>query len=500
MNQVLASEGQVWVITSLAIYLVVLFAIAVVGLKGYTTNLEGYYLGGRRMKDYVVALSAVVSGRSAWLIVGVSGMAYAQGLSAVWAVPGYILAELWMFFFLGKRLRRFTGRKGDLTIPDFFESRFQDTTRVLRIVCVVILATFMIAYVSAQFAAGGKALSASFGMNADLALWLTAAVVLVYTLVGGFFAVSWTDVFQAILMLVALVVLPAKAIIDYGGLGKTIRELGALDASLLNPWAAGAAGVIGFLAIGLGSPGNPHILVRYMSVERAADLRRAAVIGTLWNVLMSWGAIYAGLVGRALFPLGDMLPAGDTENLFPLLGSIHLHPFLFGLVISAILMAIMSTADSQLLVLTSSVASDLYQKVLRRGAAVGQRELVTLSRVVVAIGVTVAALMAVAAEELVFWLVLFAWAGLGAAIGPATILSLYWRRTTAAGVLAGFVVGTATVFVWRMTGPLRSAIYELVPAFLAATAAIVLVSLLTRPPPGAAEELDRISPRYRRSR
>ena len=497
MSQTASTGADPYVLASLAVYLLILVGISLAALRGYTDTLDGYFLGDRRMKDYVVALSAVVSGRSAWLIVGVSGMAYAQGLSAVWAVPGYILAELWMFFFLAGRLRRFTGMKGDLTLPDFFESRFADSTRILRIAAVAIVAIFMIAYVSAQFSAGGKALGASFGLGYETALWITAAIVLTYTLIGGYFAVAWTDVVQAVLMLLALVILPVKAVADYGGIGPLVRDLAALDPGLLDPWGAGIAAVVGFLAIGLGSPGNPHILVCYMSVDRPSRLRRAAVIGTLWNVLMAWGALYAGLVGRAFFPETGMLPGADTENLFPLLGQTHLHPFLFGLVIAAILMAIMSTADSQLLVFTSALTRDLYQKLSRRGAAATQRVLVLLSRAAVVVGVLLAGALAVTAEELVFWLVLFAWAGLGAAFGPAMVLSLFWARTTRAGVLAGFGVGTGVVFVWRLVEPLRGLIYELVPGFLAAMTAIVVVSLLTRPPPSADDDLRAITPRYR---
>ena len=478
-------------------YLVIMVLIGVLTVRFASGSLGDFFLGGRKMKDYVVALSAVVSGRSAWLILGLSGMAYARGASAVWAAAGYILVELFLFLFVGKRLRRYTARGGDITLPDFFESRFRDHQHILRIVSVVIIVVFMVAYVSAQLTAGGKAFSSSFGLSQLEGLLITAGIVLIYTMLGGFLAVSLTDVFQAIFMMVGLVGLPLVAIVQYGGIDRVISQLTTTDALMLDPWAIGLGGVIGFLGIGLGSPGNPHILVRYMSVDDPAQLRRSALLGTTWNVLMAWGAVFVGLVGRAMFASKEILPAGDTENLFTFLAASHFHPLLFGLTVAAIFAAIMSTADSQLLVASSGVVRDIYQKLIRGARGLSERRMVTLSRVMVFILILLAIGLGLVAKGLVFWLVLFAWAGLGASFGPAVILSLFWPRVTRWGILAGFVSGTTVTVIWRLIPSLKAIMYELIPGFVVSTLFVIIVSLFTSPPPDARMEIELICPRYK---
>jgi SSS family transporter len=308
--------------------------------------------------------------------------------------------------------------------------------------------------------------------------------VLAYTVLGGFLAVSLTDTVQAVFMLVALLALPAIAIVDFGGWAAVVTQLRLLDPGLPDPLALSAGAGLGFVGIGLGSPGNPHILVRYMSIRDPSQLRFAAVIGTIWNVLMGAGAVLIGLVGRAWLTGVDALPHADPENLFPVLAQQHLPPALFGMVVAAIFAAIMSTADSQLLVAASTVVRDVHEKVVRR-RPLPRRTAVRYSRAVVAGLVVAALILGWAADELVFWLVLFAWAGLGAALGPTSILALFWRRTTAAGVFAGLLVGTVTTFAWYFTPALKGMLYELIPAFVAGLLATVIVSLLTRPPADA---------------
>ena len=478
-------------------YLVFMVLIGVLTAKFASGSLGDFFLGGRRMKDYVVALSAVVSGRSAWLVLGLSGMAYARGASAVWAAVGYIVVELFLFLFVGKRLRRYTAKAGDITLPDYFESRFKDTQHVLRVVSVSIIVIFMVAYVSAQLTAGGKAFSSSFRLSHLEGLLLTAGIVLIYTMLGGFLAVSLTDVLQAVFMLIGLVGLPLVALIRYGGIDRVVSQLTSIDSLMLDPWAIGFGGVIGFLGIGLGSPGNPHILVRYMSVENPTQLRRSALLGTVWNVLMAWGAVFVGLIGRALYPSQEILPAGDTENLYTFLAAGHFPPLLFGLTVAAIFAAIMSTADSQLLVASSGVVRDIYQKIVRSGKNLSERRMVAISRGMVFVLILLAIGLGLIAKGLIFWLVLFAWAGLGASFGPTVVLSLFWPRITKWGVLAGFLSGTAVTIVWRLIPTLRDIIYELVPGFIVSTVLVIVVSLLTTPPPEAHEEIQSISPTYR---
>jgi len=470
-------------LAAFVLYLLAIVALGVGCARFSSTGLSEFFLAGRGLRGFVVALSTVVSGRSAWLIVGASGMAFSMGAAAVWAIPGYVVAELLLFLTVAPRLRRITAERGDLTVPDFFASSFPARARSLRCTAVLFIVLFFVVYVAAQFEAGAKVMGAAFPeLGLDHTGWvlLTASVVLAYTVLGGCLAVSLTDVVQASFMVLALVVLPAVAILGMGGPDAMLDALFRQDPTLLDPFAAGAASILGLLAIGLGSPGNPHILVRYMAVRDPDQLRASAVVGTVWNVLMGWGAIFAGLIGRALFVTADALPAGDPENLFAHLADTHLAPFLYGLVLASIFAAIMSTADSQLLVASSAVVRDFGQGVLGRGAGSDPRRDVRASRWTTA-GMVVAALVLLAGmSDLVFWFVLFAWGGLGAAFGPALLLTLYGRRVTGTGVLAGFWVGAITVILWKQLGWHAQVVYELVPAFPAAFLAIVLVSRWTR--------------------
>jgi sodium/proline symporter len=477
-------DVDAWALAAFIAYLLLVMGIGVWAARFSSAGLSEFFLAGRRMNRVVVALSAVVSGRSSWLLLGVTGMAFTMGASALWAVVGYTVVEAFLFLFYAPRLRRFTGHHDAITIPDFFAARFDDRGS-LRVVLAAVILVFMVAYVAAQFVGGGKAIGASFGLTPGAGILITAGIVLVYTVLGGFLAVSLTDTVQAVFMLVALLVLPTVAILDYGGWDAMVTQLRLLDAGLPDPFALSVGAGLGFVGIGLGSPGNPHILVRYMSIADPGQLRFAALVGTVWNVLMGAGAVLIGLVGRAWLGTADALPLGDPENLFPVLAQQHLPAPLFGMVVAAIFAAIMSTADSQLLVAASTVVRDVHEKVVRR-EPLPRRTAVVYSRLVVA-GLVMAALaLGWVADELVFWLVLFAWAGLGAALGPTSILALFWRRTTTAGVFAGLIAGTATTFVWYFTPALKAVAYELIPAFGVGLAATVIVSLVTRPPADAA--------------
>jgi SSS family solute:Na+ symporter len=417
-------------------------------------------------------------------------MAYAQGPSAVWAVLGYIIVEIFLFLYYGRRLRNFTEKRNCITIPDFFAERFNDHDGKLRITIVVIFLMFMVGYISSQFVAGGKAFASGFGIETDTGVLLTAGIVLVYTIVGGFLAVSLTDMFQAIFMMLSLVILPVIAILNFGGLQELLSSLAVLDLMYVDPFAVSVGAAIGFLGIGLGSPGNPHILARYMSIDDPKQFKYVAVVGTTWNVLMAWGAVFVGLAGRAYFPEVEMLPGADTENLFPMLAQLQLHPILFGVVLASIFAAIMSTADSQLLVAASSVVRDIYEKIIKKGVEVSQAKLVLYSRIVVFLIVILSLVFGFYAEDLVFWLVLFAWAGLGASIGPTSILALYWKGTTRAGIFAGLITGTVVTIVWYLIPELKALMYELIPGFFASLLATWLVSLFTEPAPDSKQAFE----------
>ncbi|MCH8486684.1 MAG: sodium/proline symporter [Candidatus Cyclonatronum sp.] len=481
-------------LVSFVAYLLLIILIGLYASRFSSQGISEYFVGGRRMNRFVVALSAVVSGRSAWLLLGVTGMAWSVGVQAVWSVIGYIVVEVWLFLYYARRLRRFAEVHNVITIPDFFAARFPAQEKLIRIVLVAIILIFMSGYVSAQFVAGGKTFVSGFGIDPLWGIGITAAIVLLYTVLGGFLAVSLTDVLQGFLMLFALVLMPVLLIAHLGGWAFVVAELTAFDPLLLDPYALGLGAAIGGLAIGLGSPGNPHIISRYLSIENESQLKTACVVGTLWNVLMAWGALFIGLAGRVMFPELSMLPGADTENLFPHVAQTLLHPVFFGLVMAAVFAAIMSSADSQLLVAASSLVRDVVEKMLGQGQQIPQQRLVRLSRLVVVILVAVSLTLGYLAQDLVFWLVLFAWAGLGAAIGPTSVLALYWRRTTGYGVVAGMIAGASVTIIWRLTDSLRALSYELIPGFLAGLLVTVIVSLLTSPPDSADEHFKTMDP------
>jgi len=451
-----------WVATGFGAYLAVIAALAWRANRMAEHGEADYFLAGRKLGPWVVALSAVASGRSAWLLLGMSYLAYVNGMSAVWFLPGYITAELLMFLGAGRRLREATGDAGDVTVGDYFASRFPERGRALQLVYAATVIFFLSAYVSAQLVAGGKGMASAFPLGIEPGIALTALIVLLYVVVGGFRAVSWTDAAQVVLMLVALVVLPVTA-------SSSLDVWGSLG-PLADPFGKGGAYVLTGLAVGLGSPGNPHILVRYMSVRDASELRRAAVVGTAWNVIMGAGALSIGLCAYAHFGPG----AVGKETAFPELAQAYLHPLLFGLVIASLLAAIMSTVDSQVLVAASAVSCDLRR--LFRWRAIDGR-VVSACLVGVATGVAYATFRGPESgtfQGLVNNLVLFAWGGLGAAFGPALLLSLYDRRATGSSTLAAMLTGGLLACAWK--GWIGAHVspwirYELTVAFPAALAA-----------------------------
>jgi len=485
-----------WALAAFIMYVIMMVSIGIITVKFSSRGIGEFFLGGRKMKSFVVALAAVTSGRSAWLLIGVSGLAFTRGVSAVWAVVGYITVELFMFIFPGKRLRYFTGKMGDITIPDYLESRFEDQKHLLRLFALIPILIFMTAYVAAQFNAGGKSLAASFNLTPLQGIIITAGIVIFYTVLGGFMAVCLTDMLQGLFMIFALMILPIIAIVHLGGLGKLLSTLQNFSPGYLDTFSLSFGAWLSYVGIGFGSPGNPHILNKYMSIEQPEKLNRTGLIGTIWNVLMAWGAIFIGLAGRAIYQDVANLPGKDPENVYPLLGSQHLHPFLFGLTIAAIFAAIMSTASSQLLVASSAVVRDAYQKIIASQKQIPEKRLVIISRIFTLLVALVALVFAAYANKLVFYLVLFAWGGLGAAFGPSIILSLYWKKITKEGVIAGILVGSLTEIVWYLIPALKAIVSEWVPAFILSFMAVVLVSLKTAPPDRVTEYLSYMKGQY----
>lgn len=464
---------------ALAVFAATLLLPVAVGVWAMrrTRSQSDFYVGGRTMGRWVVALSAVSSGRSSWLVLGVSGMAYTRGVGAVWAVVGYVLVELFQFILIGRRLREQSARTGAITLLDWLAARFSDRRHLLRITGALIVATFLTAYVAAQLNAGAKALGGALGWPLWTGVIVSALLILAYMLLGGFVAVAFNDVVRALIMLLGLVLLPAVGIFKLGGEVALVRALAALDPGLVDPSALGLGAFLGFVGIGLGSPGQPHILVRYMSIDDPDRLRAAAVIGTVANVVLGWGAVHVGLVGRALLPASASLPNGDPEMVYLVLSGQLLGPALFGLLVGGIFAAILSTADSQLLVVGSTIGRDIYQMVLRCGEAGDEATLLRINRVVLVLAGGVSVLLAATAQDLVFWLVLFAWGGLGASLGSVVILGLYWRGLERWGAFAALVTGSLVTIVWRLWLKAPTGLYELIPAFAAALAAGVVTSL-----------------------
>lgn len=467
---------------ALGVFIATLLIPVAVGLLALlrTRSQSDFFIGGRAMNSFVVGLSAVSSGRSSWLVLGVSGMAYMSGVGAIWAIVGYTAVEAWQFIYLGRRLRKETQRMDSITLLDYFESRFSDRSGLLRITGVVIMILFITAYVAAQFNAGAKSLSTALDISLVSSLALSGVLIMVYMVLGGYMAVAYNDVVRAMIMLVGLVVLPLVGLINIGGTGVMKEMLYQLSPAHLDLFSLGAGAIIGFIGIGLGSPGQPHIVVRYMSIRDPARLKYSAIFGTCWNIVLGIGAVSIGLAGRVLVPEISHLPGEDPEMIYLVLSSEYFGPVLYGLLVGGVFAAILSTADSQLLVVASTFVRDLYEKVIARRKAVDEQRKLFLSRMVVVLSGILALLLAWMAEELVFWLVLFAWGGLGAAFGPALIISLFWKRATRAGIASGMTGGALICIGWYLWFREQTGVYELIPAFTGAIILIVVVSLLTQ--------------------
>ncbi|MDX1699030.1 MAG: sodium/proline symporter [Melioribacteraceae bacterium] len=461
------------------IFIITLLLPIGVGLAALikTKNQSDFFIGGRSMGRFTVALSAISSGRSSWLVLGLSGMAYSLGAGAIWAIVGYISVEALQFVYLGKRLREETQKMESITLLDYLESRFSDKKNILRIAGSIIIAIFITAYVAAQFNAGAKTLSTALDISFFVSLVISGILILVYMVIGGFVAVAYNDVIRAVIMLIGLVVLPIIGIVKIGGLGILQEILNNLNPAYLNPLSLSAGVIIGFIGIGLGSPGQPHKVVRYMSINDSRNLKDSAIIGTFWNIILGTGAVCIGLVGRAIIPNPGDLPANDPEMIYLVLSSEYFGSAFYGLLVGGVFAAILSTADSQLLVVASTFVRDVYEKVLKKSIRIGEKEKLYIIRLVVIFSGILSMFLAYIAKDLVFWLVLFAWGGLGAAFGPSLILSLYWEKTTKAGILYGMIAGTLITICWKLWFKEPTGIYELIPAFFGAMLIIIIVSM-----------------------
>jgi sodium/proline symporter len=459
-------------------YLVLLLIKGSLTFK-FNKTIADYVLAGRRLGPWLVSISERSSGESAWLLIGLPGLALASGFNAIWPAIGCVAGILFSWTFISRRLRMATEKHNALTLPDLFENRFSDNTHALRIVATIIIILFFTVYVSAQFLAAGKVLNTIFGISKLQGMMVGAFIIVIYTIMGGFFAVAWTDLLQGTIMVFTLVLLPIVGLIELGGIEKLSLALKNVDHNLLlvgggKQGFAAAASIIGGLGIGLGYMGQPHLVTRFMAIKDPRKLRQGTLIAICWALLAFWGAVFIGIVGLGLF--GNIF--ADQEEIMPYMTKALVPAGLAGIMISGAIAAMMSTADSQLLVSTSAVSRDVYQQMMKKDAP--ERRLVLISRVATLIIGAVAFFLALSAESLVYWLVLYAWAGLGASFGPALLTTLWWKKVTKQGVLSGMIVGTITVLIWYNVPVLKNSMYELIPSFFLSLFSIIIVSLLTQ--------------------
>jgi sodium/proline symporter len=471
---------------SLGAYFVLMMLIGLYAYRTSTSDVSEYMLGGRHLHPAVGALSAGASDMSGWMLMGLPGAIYVSGFGAAWIAVGLVIGAYLNYRLVAPRLRVYTEMANDsITIPEFFENRFMDTSRALRVLSSVVIVVFFTLYTSAGVVAGGKLFEASFGLDYSTGLFLTAGVVVAYTMFGGFLAVSLTDFVQGCIMFIALILVPIVTLSQLGGIGETAEAVRSVDPSLLD-WMRGATvfGIISSLSWGLGYFGQPHIIVRFMAIRSLKSIATARYIGMAWMIITVIGAVATGIVGLAFVTRTDAVLA-DPETVFILLSQVLFHPLISGFLLAAILAAIMSTISSQLLVSSSSLTEDFYKAFLRKNAS--QKELVMVGRLSVLAVSLVAIALAFDRSSNILSLVSNAWAGFGAAFGPIVILSLFWRGVTRDGALAGMVVGAVTVLFWLYAPitidgqSLSSVLYEIVPGFALSFVTTLVVSMVGRP-------------------
>ncbi len=469
---------------------IVMFAIYLVGMLligwfGYraTSNLSDYILGGRSLGSVVTALSAGASDMSGWLLMGLPGAVFLYGVRGSWIAIGLILGAWLNWRFVAARLRAYTEKAGNaLTLPDYLSNHFEDQSGLLRIITAIVILVFFTLYAASGIVAGARLFESMFGVPYVTAMWLGAFATIAYVFIGGFLAVSWTDTIQASLMIGALIVAPLMVIYAAGGPSEAIEVVRNVEPANLN-WFRdlSAVGILSMLAWGLGYFGQPHILVRFMAAESVNTIPKARCIGMTWMILCLAGAVAVGFFGIAYFHLNPQQADGvmaNAERVFIETAKLLFNPWIAGILLAAILAAVMSTLSCQLLVCSSALTQDIYKTYLRKEAS--EFELVWFGRAMVLVVSLVAIWLASDPNNKVLGMVSYAWAGFGAAFGPVILGSLLWPRMTKQGALAGMIVGAVTVLVWKQYGWFD--LYEIVPGFFLASTAIIIASLASPPP------------------
>lgn len=469
-----------------------IIAMVVIGLLAYraTTNFSDYILGGRRLGSFVTALSAGASDMSGWLLMGLPGAIFIAGLSEAWIAIGLILGAWMNWLLVAGRLRVHTEVQFNaLTLPDYFSNRFDDHKKILRIASACIILIFFAIYCASGMVAGARLFESMFEFSYQQALWISAIATISYVFIGGFLAVSWTDTIQAGLMIFALLLTPVVALLTFSDLTQVQLALDAARPHAFSmfenlSWIA----ILSLLAWGLGYFGQPHILVRFMAADSVKSIPNARRIGMTWMILCLGGAVAAGFVGIAYFQQHPELAAvvnANPETVFMELTKILFNPWIAGIVLAAILAAVMSTLSCQLLVCSSTLTEDFYKSLLRPKAS--QKELVWVGRLMVLAISILAIVLAANPNSKVLGLVAYAWAGFGAAFGPLIILSLFWKRMTLNAALAGMIVGAVVVITWKNFFA-DTGVYEIIPGFILSFITIVVVTLCGKAPTAAVQQ------------
>jgi sodium/proline symporter len=481
------STDQLVISLTFTVYLLLLLAIGWVAYTR-TRDLGDFILGGRRLGSWTAALSAGASDMSGWLLLGLPGFAYLSGMESIWLAAG-LLAGTWLNWrTMAAPLRSYSQIAGNsLTIPAFLSQRFRDDTGLIQAVSASFILLFFIFYTSSGLVAGGKLFQSVFGLDYTWAVAAGTCAIILYTAVGGFLAVSWTDMVQGLLMLAALIAVPVVAINELGGIEMTFNLVKQSNPDLLDAMTSSdGAGLslisaLSLLGWGLGYFGQPHILARFKAIKSVAAIPRARHIAISWTFLTLTGACLVGIAGIGY--LDSPLSETDSEKVFIQLVGLLFHPVIAGICLAAILAAIMSTADSQLLVASSAFTADLYKGTIRKTAST--RELMWVGRIMVILIAIIAFLLALNPDSKVLDLVAYAWAGFGAALGPTLLFALYWKRMNRAGALAGILAGGITVVIWKQLSGGIFELYEIIPGFVLSSLAIIMFSLISNRPQAA---------------
>ena len=477
---------NIYELISIGLYVLIMIMIGIYGYRKSTSNSEEFLIGGRKMGPFVTALSAGASDMSGWLLMGLPGAMYMMGLSGSWLAIGLTTGAFLNYLIVAPRLRVYTEvAKNAITLPVFFENRFRDKSQLLKLVSSVFILVFFTLYTSAGMVSGGRLFESAFGMDYSIGLWVTSLVVVFYTFIGGFMAVSLTDAVQGTIMVIALLLIPTVVIFQLGGIGETVDTIYTKDTNYMDMLRGTTAiSIVSLLAWGLGYFGQPHILVRFMAIDSVKDIKKARRVGMTWMIGTVLGSLLLGFFGIAYlqqFDTDTMLQFDASqelsETIFIYLSKALFHPLIGGFLLSAILAAVMSTISSQLLVTSSSMTEDIYKTFFNKHATA--KNMLIMSRISVLVVAVVAFLLALDPQESILGLVGNAWAGFGAAFGPLVILSLLWKRTTAMGALSGMLVGGATVLLWVYVPHAYKEVYEIIPGFLLSFLTTVVVSLMT---------------------